>query len=96
MEGRAVNSGYEIMHVGWMERCSGNTEEEIPATAQSRCEGRLHRAVTCQLGLEGFQADEIGRDEVGRPGFALPRLKEQRGRRHRGTKSTMSFSVLFV
>lgn len=52
--------------------------------------------VTCQLGLEGCQADKGGGDEAGRVGFALPRLREQHGRRHRGTKSTMALSPLHV
>lgn len=41
-EGKIINKWYETVYVGWMERCSGNTEEEMPATAQSRCGDRLH------------------------------------------------------
>lgn len=52
-----------------MERCSGNTEEEMPAPAQSRC-GTDFTVVTCQLGLEGCQADKGG----GRRGAGLDLL----------------------
>ena len=74
-----------------MEKCPGSIEEKCQHLLskwrkQRRCGERLQRPETCQLGPDGSQADEVGREEMGRPGCAVPRLKDQRGRRHRGTK----------
>lgn len=40
------------MVIRQVERCSGSTEEEMPATVQSKYGDRLHRVMTSWLGVK--------------------------------------------
>lgn len=48
------------------------------------CSGNMEEEEPCVR--SGLQADAVGGEEAGRPGFAVPGLKGQHGRRHRGTE----------